>query len=252
MKTRLVGPLAVPFLLYASCAAWSTELPDDGVTLRAMDFVADTVEVREFDPTGVRLGRDSMAIRFTGIPEGSRESHLEQIEGGFRYTERTFLTNAMWRTSTVRFDENLRVQHVSWAGEQFGTETGGELEYDGPRVSGIVRTIQDGAPEEIQLDTVLPSGGFDGRALMALLPTLEWTPGVAYSLVLFDSDDASSSRQVLRVVETEMIDVQAGEFLAVRGELSTTQLPVTIWVTRDRPHRVLKMASGNGETVLIR
>ena len=76
--------------------------------------------------------------------------------------------------------------------------------------------------------------------------------GQVDTLTIWDTDELSITRQTLRITGTERVETPAGAVEALRGELSTTQLPVTLWLSASAPHRLLKVSSANGETVLVR
>lgn len=207
------------------------------------------VVLEELPQDRLRLGVDSLVSRFGNMPEGFRRMELKEVDGGYEFTELVAVTEDIWRSVTASFDSSFRVQRVVSSGSQFGQPMGGTVRYEVGRATGDVGGAQ-GA--QVPVDTALPDAAFDGDVLLAVLPALEWTVGETYRLRLFEPASGTASTQTLTVVGEETLRVPAGEFAALRGELTSTQLPVTIWVSREVPRRLLKIGSANGETVLAR
>ena len=198
----------------------------------------------------LRVGRDSFVSRFTGAPDGYEVHEYARLGAGYRYTSHFAFGAAMERRTEVDFDSTLRVVRAAseW---RVGNRAGrGELHYTAGRVRGAVSPF-GGAAGPVALDTVLPVRAVDGLALYPLLLSRTWAVGRADTLDLFDSDESGVTRQTLRVVSAEEVAVGAARVPALRGELSTTQLPVTLWVSAARPHRLLRVRSASGESVLV-
>jgi hypothetical protein len=210
------------------------------------------VALTDLSPERLRTGIDSLVIRFGDLPEGSHRLELREVDGGYSYTEQVILTENLWRSVMVSFDRTFGILSVTSSGAEFGRPMGGVMSYDKQKAKGTAWVLRDGVPTEIAIETTLPEAAFDGDVLLAILPALEWAIGDTYKLRLFDSASGSVSDQTLYVVGEESITIPAGEFVALRGELTTTQLPVTVWVTQEVPRRILKLASANGETVLTK
>lgn len=199
-----------------------------------------------------RLGADSFAIRFRGFPEGFEVLRFEETPTGYLYMDRYQLGEEFQRTSFVKLDRQLNVTQVTSSGREAGKPTSEDVRYGGGHATGRATIVRRGTVKEYTIDAQMPAGAFAGDALLALLPALPWQVGHRYALTMFDSDEQSVSTQILNVVGAERVAVPAGVFDTFRGQLSTTQLPVTVWVTTATPHRIVKMASANGETVLVR
>lgn len=201
---------------------------------------------------GMRLGTDSFVVRFHGLPEGSHVQTLARDGDGYRYTEVLSLSPMMSRTVIVLMDDSLRVTS-SWADGTLGQRRfGSEITYDGRRARGRILSLQNPNALPIPVDTVLPARALDGLALYPILLSRSWQIGTADTLFVFDVDEISITGQTIRVVGAAQVQVPAGSFRALKVELSTTQLPVTLWITEARPHRLLKVESENGESVLVR
>ena len=200
----------------------------------------------------VRLGKDSLAIRFTGMAEGSHTLELSPSENGYLYTERVSLLPLFQRSMRIELGPAMEVRRVTSDGLQFGHATSSDIRYDDGRAVGKAVRAGEKGPETVTIDTLLPAGAFDGSALFPRLLSQVWTVGQSEELVLFDLDEGNITTQTIRVVAEERLQVPAGTFDALRLELSTTQLPVTLWISKATPDRLLKLGFANGDTVLIR
>ena len=197
---------------------------------------------------------DSFVTIVQGQERGWHTFSMSRADSGFLYREAFSISGMMGRNLTIAFDRALEVRTVTATGTLMGQAIGAELSTKGRHVTGWAITDIQTTPRRVVVDTILPVGGFDGSALMALLPTLRWEQGKIYSLTMFDSDEMSITTQTLRIVGTEEITVPAGTFAAFRAELSSTQAPVRLWYTRDAPHRLLKVGDPTDAfaTVLVR
>jgi hypothetical protein len=151
----------------------------------------------------------------------------------------------------VQLDSSMFVM-LARSTTQIGARQGNsEMTYLGRRARGTAVPVQATVPGRVSIDTVLPPGAFDGLALYPVLLSQHWEVGDVDTLTIFDTDELSITRQVLRVIGLEGIAFGAAQTPALRAELSSTQLPVTLWFTESRPHRLLKVASASGESILV-
>ena len=211
-------------------------------------------ELARFDPSAVAAFRDSFALVVNGQVAGWHVYAMERTPGGLRFIDRFALGSAMSRGAEVLLDDKLHILRGRHEGMEFGKPVRADVKYTGKRAIGVGLRRTDAGPVQVQVDTVLPDGAFDGLALMGLILTLEWRAGAAYPLGIFDVDEGGSlTTQVLRVADEEVVTVRAGRFRAFRADLTTTQAPVRIWVTAARPHRLLKIggADESFSTVLV-
>jgi hypothetical protein len=156
------------------------------------------------------------------------------------------------RNVRIELGPAMEVLRVTSDGREFGQATSSDIRYDNGHALGKAVRASEQGPQPVAVDTLLPPGAFDGRALFPRILSRVWAVGQTENLVLFDLDEGNITTQTLRVVAEERLQVPAGTFEALKVELSTTQLPVTLWITKASPHRLLKLGSANGETVLVR
>jgi hypothetical protein len=202
------------------------------------------------DPSLLRLGRDSFALRFNGMPGGEVHEYARTATG-YRYTS-AFSTGTFQRELQVDFDSSLhvtRARHTTTLGRERGEA---DVAYAGLHARGHAVPLQASARGPVAIDTDLPAGAFDGLALYPMLLSRRWSVGQEDTLVLFDTDELSVSRQQFRVAAAETLALGGASMRALRAELSTTQLPVTLWLSEAYPHRLLRMRSGNGVSELVR
>ena len=227
--------------------------------MRIARFVVTVVACVPFTGIGAQqaaarmppIGSDSLASHMKGVPEGHEVHSLSRTATGYQYTERMSIPGIMTRTATVDLDTAMNVVRAQSTGVLGKRKFGSVVEYHAQRARGRATPLERAAGIEVAIDTLLPPGAFDGLALYPVLLSRPWQLGNTATIELFDTDDLSISRQTFRIVAREELQVPAGKQLAFRGELSTTQLPVTIWFSVARPHRLLKVSSANGETVLV-
>ena len=197
------------------------------------------------------MGVDSFVARYTGAAEGSQVYSFRRTEGGYRYTERLVIPRVMHREVTVDFDHYLKVRRSQSVGAIGDRPIESSVVYNGDHARGSARPLQARRSELVRIDTVLPARAFDGLALYPMLLSHRWSVGTVDTLVLFDTDELTITRQTARATARENIALPAGTVAAIRVELSTSQLPVTLWLTEQAPHRLIKIASANGETIRV-
>ena len=202
---------------------------------------AQTSPVAHFSPTAVSAYADSFVTLIRGVPQGWHRYSLEKTSDDLRFTDAFALGANLRRTVVVTLTPRLTVTTVRSTGREFGQAVAVQLDYVGQRARGWAVMRGESQPRRVAIDTVLPEGGFDGNALMAFLPLLDWRVGATYRLTLFDTDEGSITTQMLRIASRDTVTVPAGTFEAYRADLSTTQAPVRLWYTTAEPHRLIKM-----------
>jgi hypothetical protein len=213
---------------------------------------ATTSSAADRSASSLRLGRDSFAIRFPGAPPGFEVHQYARAGNGYRYTTRFSLGPQFGRTVEVALDSALHVIRARSVTQLGAERRESDVAYAGQRARGAVVPTEAAAVRRVVVDTVLPEGAFDGLALYPILLGRRWIVGQSDTLSIFDTDDLSVTRQTFRVVALDTVEAAGERVSALRAELSTTQLPVTLWLSEATPHRLLKVGSANGETVLVR
>jgi hypothetical protein len=215
--------------------------------------LAGALAVRAQEPLSRRfpIGIDSFASRFSGGIEGAEVLIFQRTADGYRYTERIAIPRLMRRDVTVDFDFSLHVRRVQSSGTIGDRPIQSSVVYDGRRARGLARPLEAQSSAAVRIDTILPARAFDGLALYPVLLSRHWHVGDVDTLVVFDTDEISVTHQVAHASTREALTLPTGTVPALRVELSTTQLPVTLWISESSPHRLLKIASTNGETIRV-
>lgn len=194
-----------------------------------------------FDTGSIAPFADSLVTFINGQQRGWHRYTLIRTASGFTYTDEFALGSQMSRTTRLTLSPRMAVLTDTVTGQQFDQPVQTTIRFEGQRVTGWVQSAPPGTPGRFAVDTVLPTGAFDGAALMALLPLLDWRTGAVYHLTIFDAEDRNITTQTLRILGVEDVTVPAGTFSAFRAILTTTQSPVVVWYTRARPHHLLKV-----------
>ena len=127
--------------------------------------------------SALRLGRDSLAIRFTGMPEGIEIHEYSRTTTGYRYSSAISLGPTLHRQVAVDFDSSLHVVR-SRSSTRLGSQRGeSDVSYSGQHARGSVVPLQAASAGRVSVNTVLPRGAFDDLALYAMLLSQRWTPG---------------------------------------------------------------------------
>jgi hypothetical protein len=199
----------------------------------------------------LRLGRDSFVVRFQGMPEGLEVHEYTRTVSGYRYMSRFQIGPAFSHRAEVELDSLLNVLQARSETRVGALRGGSDVRYAYGRALGTAIPMQGSAAGPLRVDTLLPPGAFDGLALYPMLLGRHWRAGDADTVTLFDTDENTITSQSVRAFGPEMVQAAGAPTRALRLELTTTQLPVTLWISESTPHRLLKTMSANGETVLV-
>ena len=199
-----------------------------------------------------RVARDSFAVKFDGAPEGYQIHEYTRTANGYRYVSQIVI-GALFRSRyDVQLDRLLQPVSVESETTMGGQSGASAMRYERQRARGSARSADAGNRRAAPIDTQLPSGAFDGHALYPVLLSKPWMVGRTERLTVFDTDERSLTVQTARAVRMELIDAGGRKQRALRIELSTTQLPVTLWISERAPFRLLRINSANGSTMLVR
>jgi hypothetical protein len=201
---------------------------------------------------GLRVGRDSFVVRFAGAPEGYEIHEYTRISNGYRYVRRVEIGSLLHLRYDIQLTRSLRPTTVRSETQMNGRSGTSAMSYGDRRVRGTARSIDAIGRGPVSIDTLLPDGAFDGDALYPMLLGKPWRAGHSERLVLFDTDEMNVTVQTAQATRTEMIEAGGKAQRALRIELSTTQLPVTLWISEHAPFRLLRDSSANGVMTLVR
>lgn len=214
-----------------------------------MPFAA--VHSQVCNPHAVAIGADTLISKDGGMPDGVEIHSLKPTRTGYEYRAYIDIPTIFHRTTTIQFDSTFNVIRVQSEGSFGQRKIESDVRYNKLHASGQAIPMQTPITAIQRIDTILPQGAFDGLALYPQLLCRAGTVASVTAVTLFDTDELKISRQTLRVVAREKLTLPSGIQASLRAELSTTQLPVTIWFTEAAPHRLFKVASATGPRLAI-
>jgi hypothetical protein len=214
----------------------------DGTPLAPADLVT-RVAALPVDVSRLVARRDSFVVMVQGRPFGFQRGVLESTADGLRYTEETQIPAAgVQQTTTLALGPKGELRQVTQTGKAQGQDTKIDVTYAAGRVKGSATTPAQGGPKTIAIDTTIAAGTIDDNAIQALLPGLPWAVGARWSAPVFASGQGASTQMTLAVAGEESVTVPAGTFAVYRAELSGGPQPVTFYVTKAAPFRLVKVA----------
>ena len=131
---------------------------------------------------------------------------------------------------------------VKQTGKSQGKDTKIDVSYAGGRAKGSATTPQaDGSLKTVQVDAKVPTGAIDDNVLSALLPTFKWAAGAKFTVPVFQSGKGALTPITLTVSGEETADVPAGKIAAWKVDLTGLDAPVTFWIEKAGPNRLVKI-----------
>jgi zinc protease len=186
---------------------------------------------------------DSFTVMVQGRPFGYQRAVLERTADGLRYTEETAIPAAgVQQTTTLTLGTDGSMREVHQTGKAQGQDTKIDVTYAAGRAKGSATTPAQGGPKTVAVDTTVAPGTLDDNAIQALLPALPWTAGARWTAPVFASGLGTSLTMTLAVAGEESVTVPAGTFQVFRAELTGGPQPVTFYVTKAAPFRLVKVA----------
>ncbi len=215
----------------------------DGVRLQPEDLVVKAVAL-DLAMDQLVPRSDSFAVYVQGNVFGFLRSRLERAGAGWKYIEDTQLGPIMQQHTEVSFGADLAMTAVTQSGKAQGMDTKIDVSYAVGRAKGSATTPQPtGGTKTIQVDAEMPPGAIDDKLLASLLPAFRWAAGAKFPVALFSSGKGSLTPAMLSVSGEESVTVPAGIILAWKIDLTGSDQPVTFWVEKSAPHRLVKFAS---------
>ena len=224
-----------------------------GDVLSPDDLVAKAAGVA-LDPRLIVPGVDSFAVLVQGRPFGYARTEIQRTPQGVVITERQEIGPIISQTTTTTLTDRLSMKRVEQTGQVQGQDTRIDLTYADGRVTGMARAPKppDNAIEETTIDAKVPAGVIDDNALTVLVPAMPWTASSKFSVPVFASGLGELQTYTLTVAGTESVTVPAGTFQAYRVDVTGGQAPLTLYVSSDLPHRLLKVAPTGTPVELVR
>lgn len=196
------------------------------------------------DPSRLVATRDSFAIQIQGNTLGHQVSALAQMEEGFEYTEAVQIATFVQQNTTLRFDRDGRLLSLVQHGQLQGAESSSELTVRDGRISGQVTVPPTpmGPGRSVTVDTVFAAGTMVSEMLGALIPALPWADGASWNMPVFTPSEGTTGTVEITVAGTESVTVPAGTFEVYRVDMTSDGTAMTLFVTREAPHTLVKIA----------
>ncbi len=212
----------------------------DGATLRPEDLVVKASALAA-DASKLVARTDSFAVFVQGNPFGFQRAVLEKTATGWKYVEDVNLGPIVQQRTEVNFGADLAPRSVAQSGKTQGQDAKIEVSYAGGRAKGSATTPGPTGPKTIQVDAEIAAGMIDDNMLAPLLPTFAWSSGAKHAVSVFQSGKGAPMTMTLTVSAEESVTVPAGTFAVWKVDATGGEQPVTFWIEKAAPHRVVKI-----------
>lgn len=99
-----------------------------------------------------------------------------------------------------------------------------------------------GPGRSVTVDTVFAAGTMVSEMLGALIPALPWADGASWNMPVFTPSEGTTGTVEITVAGTESVTVPAGTFEVYRVDMTSDGTAMTLFVTREAPHTLVKIA----------
>ena len=198
-----------------------------------------------YDLRQLPLRTDSLVIIAQGQPIGMQVTQVSRAGDSVVYIERSAITNTLVQTTTVVFDSGGRMRRLSQAGKVRGQDTRITLDYTGGRVRGSATIVARDGPRTLMVDTAVVGAVVDDNAIQALIPAIPLTLNTRWTFNVFASGENLVRPMTLTVADLTRLTVPAGTFEAFRLDLDGAPQQVSYYVTRESPHRIVRLTIAN-------
>ncbi|MFZ5623900.1 MAG: insulinase family protein [Gemmatimonadota bacterium] len=225
----------------------------EGKPLRPADLAPKTAAL-DLDLSRFVARSDSYAVVFQGNSVGFQRARFEATEGGFKYVEDASIGGFAQQTSELMLGPRAEPVSLKQTGKIQGQDIGLDVAFVGGRARGKGTTMTAQGPKPVDYDIDFPAGTIDDNSILALAPALKWAPGAKFDLAVLVTGKGAIQPHVLAVTGEDKVTVPAGTFDVYRAELTGGEQPLTLFVTRAAPHRVVKFQPGGApiEFLLVR
>jgi hypothetical protein len=213
----------------------------DGASLTPADLTAKPKGI-DLDLSALTAQSDSFTVLYQGNAIGAQTSKLEKLDGGWRYTESTAIPMAgMQQSTVVTFTDKIVMQETHQSGTAGGQQIKVDLVYAGARVKGKAVTPSQAGPKTVDIDAEMPAGAIDDNAFSALVAAMAWGADAKLNVAAFQGGKGALAQLTLNVIGEEKVKVPAGEFDAFKVDFQGGETPVTLYVSKAKPFRILKI-----------
>jgi predicted Zn-dependent peptidase len=209
-------------------------------------------EALPFDASKLAARTDSFTIMVQGNPFGYQKSTLTKTDDGFLFVEEAQIGPIMSQKTEVTLSGTGETRKVTQAGKVQGQDMKIDVTVVDGRATGSATTPGPQGMKSVTVDTEVPGGIIDDNGLTALIPALPWSGTSSWSFPVLASGDGTVKTYTLKVTGTESVTVPAGTFESFVVTMSGGQQPVTLYVTTEAPHRVVKMTVAGAPIEMVR
>ena len=185
---------------------------------------------------------DSFVVMVQGNPLGYERTTVERTEAGLRVVDDVQIGPIMTQHTEVGLTADGVLRSTKQTGQVRGQNTTIDIKYENGRAKGSATTPSVAGLVTTPIDTTVGAGTIDDNLITALVPAMEWSPTASITVPVFLSGKGHEQTLTLAVKGTEKLTVPAGTFDVYRVDLSGGQAPVSLYVTTDAPHRLVKIA----------
>lgn len=237
----------------ARACAWALAL-----SLACPAVAASQSGAPRFDAARLAEGSQRYRVSVGGNRVGTVTTRLEWTprdgRPAFRASSRFETPEGATQTVDVWFDaETFHPIETRGTADRGGITVRIALEYASGRVHGTIEMdgpdtaeIRTGATRPV--DVALPAGTLDQNQLRYALLAAPLEVGQTLEIPIFDVTSAELETLTLRADALEDVDVPAGEFRALRVEMSGGNVPMTWSISREFPRRIVRQDFEAGGT----
>lgn len=231
----------------------TTIVDPEGKPLAPSDL-APKAKALELDLSALTARRDSFAVLVQGTALGYQTAALELLPDGYRYTENTSLAGFVSQLTTLEMDKSGAMRSVKQTGKVQGQDVSIDVKYQNGRATGTARTPDPATRQlkSVTLDTAIAPGTLDDNAIQALIPAFRWAPNAKWTFNVMSAGQGEIKAWTLAVSGTETITVAGKPVEAYRAELSGGASPLTLWVTTQGPHQLVKIGIAGQPVEFVR
>lgn len=182
-----------------------------------------------------------MVVRTKGIVVGWRTLQVVKTDGGFLAQDRLDLGAFAQLQTEVSLDQRGRLRWVQQGGNLAGIPVRTSLEYRRDRVRGVAVVADTSGPRTVESDARIPPGTIDDLTLSIFLPALPWAEGAVWRFPNYVADAAQLQSMTLTVIGPATVSLPSGPTEAWQGQLSGGFADYVLFVSRSKPHRVLRI-----------
>ena len=196
--------------------------------------------------------RDSFTVLVQGNPLGFQRSTLARTGDGWSYSEQTVLGPIVNQQTTVTFGADGSLRATKQDGTMQGQAMSIDVTYAAGKATGKARTPGAQGMQDVTVNADVPPGVLEDNLVVALLPSLPLAAGSALPLGVFRSGTGTTATWTAKVEGAEEVTVPAGTFATLKVSLQGPEQPLTVWVSRDAPRLLVKIAYTGAPVELVR